>query len=188
VAVYVPASRQVGARDPEVAFVDEDAFFRSTVDSLVVEITGDPATGATLRAVFGDSVVVQEVQWEGTVQSTVDVYRTVDTSQDGVNLERLVYAHETFTSSSSEGVDVGGGVTTRSEVGDSLVITTVFDALTLVVLDDGNRPIFASSRLSGGTTPGSVLSRQDTPLFLLEIDQSRAGEHISDVWQAPRDG
>lgn len=188
VAVYVPASRQVGARDPEVAFVDEDAFFRSTVDSLVVEITGDPATGATLRAVFGDSVVVQEVQWEGTVQSTVDVYRTVDTSQDGVNLERLVYAHETFTSSSSEGVDVGGGVTTRSEVGDSLVITTVFDALTLVVLDDGNRPIFASSRLSGGTTPGSVLSRQDIPLFLLEIDQSRAGEHISDVWQAPRDG
>src|SRR5690606_27279060 len=62
--------------------------------------------------------------------------------------------------------------------------------LTLVLLDASNRPILATSRLQGGTMPGTMFSRQDFPnlQFLLDINDSNAGAHISDVWLAPRAG
>lgn len=189
VSVYVPASRQLGGAAAQVVFLEEDEFFTSSFNPIGVQITGDVSTGGTFRVVFGDSVVVTEVRSDAGVTSTVEVYRTVVTSTDGDTLQRVVVDQSTFTSTSAEGVDVAGGETTRTTEGDADVVTTVFDGLTLILLDAGNRPIFVSSRLSGeSTTPGAVLARQDFPLFLLDVDVSDAGDFVSDTWQVIRGG
>src|SRR5690606_25357078 len=125
VAVYVPASRQLGGQDPTVAFTEEDAFFTSSVNALTVQITADPV-GGTFRAVFGDSVVVRETHGENGVNTTVDLYRTVTTSFGGSTLERFVFEQSQFTSNSPDGVEVNGGQTTTTSDASGEVITTVF--------------------------------------------------------------
>ena len=185
VSVYVPASRQTGGRDAQVAFTLEDEFFVSAFNPLTITIAGSIDEGGTFDAFFGDSVVVTD---DGT-NVTVEVFRVVTTSPDGTVLEDVVVGSETFTTTSARGVNVSGGTTVTIDDMGTEVTTTTFTELTLVLVDDAGEPLFASSTLDGtGTTPGSFLGRTDFPLFLLDVDATQGGDFVSDNWLQPREG
>lgn len=183
VSVYVPASRETGGRDAQVVFTQEDDFFVSAFNPLLVTIAGSIDDGGEFSAFFGDSVVVTD---DGT-NVTVEVFRVVTTSPDGTVLENVVVDSETFTTTSARGVNILGGTTTTMDVMGTEVTTTTFTELTLVLVDDAGEPLFASSSLTGtGTTPGSFLGRPDFPLFLLDVDATEGGDFVSDNWFQPR--
>lgn len=182
VAVYVPASRQTGGRDAVVAFTQEDAFFTSDFNNLTVTIAGSIDEGGTFTGVVGDSAVVTD---DGTTV-TVELFDVVTSSSDGMTTERVVVNTETFTTTSARGVDVAGGTTTVTDVMGTEVTTTTFFSVggVLVLVDDAGEPLFVTSNTggTGGTTPGSFLGRPDFPLFLLDVDDSDAGDFVADFY------
>lgn len=185
ISVYVPASRQAGGRSADVTFTEEDPETPTEFHDVEVSLTGTiPSDLEGNRLIFGDSVVVTEVEQDGSVNTTVRLHRTVTTSPDGASLERTVVDTREFTTGDPAGVDVNGGETTVTEEGGATVTETVYaDELTMLALGPTGAPLFTSSILDGsGTTPGGFLGRQDFPRWLVEIDNSRAGDWVSTNW------
>ncbi|HSM35602.1 MAG TPA: hypothetical protein VK837_04320 [Longimicrobiales bacterium] len=197
VAVYVPASRQLGGQDARVVFTTEDEFLVSSFNPIEVTIAGDPDVGGVFSVEFGDSAqVVSEEGLDGGLSTTLTLYRVVTTSLDaGATTEDVVVDSSVFTTANPAGVDVAGGttvVTTEQRViaGDTVdvqVTTTTFSALTMAVIDEDGEPEFATSLLNvDPDTPGSHLGRPDFPQFLIDVAPEDEGEFISDDWLEPR--
>ncbi len=76
------------------------------------------------------------------------------------------------------GVSLAGGESSVS----ADTTTTVFDGLTLVVLDESNdRPLMVSDVLDGSnTTPGGFLGRTDFPGWLINVQDGLAGDENAD--------
>lgn len=208
ISVYVPASRQAGARPATVAFHVEDP--RAPVEFCAasarpcpvdVQLTSEDVPGGTFRIVFGDSVVVRAIDEpvrgaggavvDRQLRTEVHVYRTVMTSPDGTTVVRTAYEEQTYTMPGAAGVTTSGGTTSveaqphGAQPGDTTyVTTTVFgDVLTLVTLNANNQPMLVSSTLTGSTaTPGTFLGRPDFPGFMVRADATRGGTHVATTW------
>lgn len=199
--VYVPASRQAGARPAEVAFSVEDPTAPVEYHPISVSLSSEDVPAGSFRMVFGDSVVVRAVDEpvygaNGSVtgrsqRTDVHLYRTVVTSLDGATRVRVAYDSATYTITGADGVTTSGATPVVTRTGHSdqardttITTTTVFgNHLTLVVLDASNRPLIASSTLTGGTaTPGEFFGRSDFPGFIVSVDSTRGGTFVSSTW------
>jgi hypothetical protein len=202
VSVYVPASRQAGAQPATVDFAVDDPRAPAATHQVFVTLTGDEVPAGTYRMVFGDSVIVRRtdapVHGAGgavvgrNVRTEVTVHRTVLTSPDGTATPvRQAYQTETYVYEGEAGVTLSGGATSVQRTGhapvpgDTTVVTTTVygNVLTMVVLDEANRPLLVSSTLTGGAaTPGTFFGRPDFPGFFLNVGPTTAGTFIETVW------
>ncbi len=193
-SVYIPASREAGGREAESDFTVDDPLRPVAGDEgfypVDVLITSDIETGSNYGIVFGDSVVVRSLinASSGLADSTwVNLYRTVPASTDGgATVVRTAYDSLLLVTTNPNGVNFAGGVTTQA--GDT-VWTVYADELTLLTLDAGPSqaqtaaPLFTSSVLDGAnTTPGTFFGRTDFPRWILNVDNTRAGEWNSTLW------
>lgn len=162
--VYVPISDQAGSTPAGVQLPAEGQKGPALVpfNNLSVQLVGQPRTAGGYRIVFGNRFVITE----GTEATSVVMER------DGrESLFRAPFSGATTINhhSGTYNVETVGGAT----------VTTIDDALGIVLVrhSDG-APLLVSTDLrgGGGSTPARFMTRDDFPGFLLDVDNSRAGD------------
>lgn len=169
-SVTVPVSHQAGSggeRAARIIAVGNSPDF-VPFDRLGLRLTAESVRDGRYRALFGDTVVVEEFATQTATGYETDSTR-VTVVDDGAGVE------VTLLRVSPAPVAVKGAPFVESVVGSTRTRTTTFEALTAVVATSGGVPLLASSVLDGaGTVPGTFYGLPDFPRFTLAISNQVA--------------
>lgn len=178
--VYVPVNIAAGT---EVATID--TLSRSGFSDIPINISlvRSATEGGTFRTVFVDSIVVEQTETldEGEV---VEVSTTVRGLQLRTDTEGEIRVINEF-SFTRQGDLALSGLDLESTVEDEATrVTTFAGGAGMILVDEaGNRPLLASTTLSGAAaTPGSFIGREDFPFFSISVNSGVGGSTIADLY------
>ncbi len=177
--VYAPINLAAGASRAELTEVSRSGHSTVPVEVLV---SGTSPVSGQYRVVFGDKLVVNQVENLDETGSPVSTQTTVAaqtvrtvTGAEG-EAEEVVVASVDFNRSGTVTLSGLEEVPVDSAMQGSMQRTTVFEGGFGMVVAAGSTPLLASTTLEGAAaTPGSFFSREDFPFFQVSVDAGQGG-------------
>jgi hypothetical protein len=172
VSVYVPVSRQAGARPAVVSFTARPA--GATVPFVVEPM--DSVVGGTYRAIFGNELVVDRLTRASgePLSSIVTIARRETVDVNNSSVMNVVIESQAFPYARAETFPVAGTGAVAAPVteGDVVRTSTTYPGLAFLVVGEQG-PIFGSTTLTGAAaTPSTVRRRAGFPGFVITASQT----------------
>ena len=176
--VYAPLNLAAGASPAQLTEVSRSGNSSVPVDFLVI---GTSPTSGQYRVVFGDKLVVRQVDnldetgVPTSTQTTVSA-QTTRTVSGTEAPEEAVIGSVDFSRTGTVTMSGLEEQPADSVAQGSIQRTTVFEGGFGMVLAAGSTPLLASTTLEGEeATPGAFYSRDDFPFFVVSVDAGRGG-------------